>query len=194
MSHLLTDHAIVLKRFNFGEADKIITVLTRSYGKLSLIAKGVRRITSKRKGHLELFNHVHISFTEPHSLGILTEAETTHHFDNLKNDWERMGQAYHVCEVVDKLLPEYEEQEYVFRLLIRILEVLNDENKDKKREETVRIFEQTLLQKLGFWDEKALGTQTILSPQEQKHLHLCYIQDIIEKELKSERIFREAKE
>ena len=48
--------AIVLKRTNFGEADRLVTVFSQPRGKLVLLAKGIRRLTSRKKGHLELFN------------------------------------------------------------------------------------------------------------------------------------------
>jgi len=50
--------AIVLKRVSFGEADRLVTVFSRNRGKLTLLAKGIRRLTSRKKGHLELFCQV----------------------------------------------------------------------------------------------------------------------------------------
>ena len=47
---------IILKRINFGEADRILTSYTKHFGKISLLAKGVRKITSRKGGNIELFN------------------------------------------------------------------------------------------------------------------------------------------
>jgi len=54
---LLRTEAIVIKRVDFGEADKILTLYTPYMGKLRAVAKGVRRPTSKLGGHVELFTH-----------------------------------------------------------------------------------------------------------------------------------------
>ena len=48
---------IIIKRRDYGEADRILTVMTREYGKLKIKAKGVRKITSRRSAHIELLNH-----------------------------------------------------------------------------------------------------------------------------------------
>jgi len=65
---------IVLKRRNFGEADRILTVFTKDRGKISVLAKGVRRITSRRAGNVELLNRVSIFLHQTRGMPILTEA------------------------------------------------------------------------------------------------------------------------
>ena len=54
----LTTEGLIIKRKDFGEADRILTVLTDRFGKISVVAKGVRRITSRRAGNIELLNLV----------------------------------------------------------------------------------------------------------------------------------------
>ena len=74
--------AIILKRFNYGEADRILTLFTDKHGKITVIAKGVRKPQSRKRGHVELFNHIKAYIVNGKSLGILTEAETIHNFGN----------------------------------------------------------------------------------------------------------------
>ena len=56
MSRAYKTEAIIIKRRNFGEADRILTILTKNYGKIQVRAPGVRKITSRRSSHIELLN------------------------------------------------------------------------------------------------------------------------------------------
>ena len=66
--------AIVLKHHDWGEADRILTAFTREHGKLRVIAKGVRKIRSRRAGHLEPFTHVMLQLAKSKELPIVTQA------------------------------------------------------------------------------------------------------------------------
>lgn len=187
MSKIITDSGIILKRINYGEADKILTVLTRNNGKRALIAKGVRKITSKRKGHLELFTHTQLSFTSSEGMGIITEAEAVDVFWESRT-WDPMAHLYHVCEIVDKLLPEHDEHEYVFKLLLRAIEVLSCEPSRDVREDIARKFEISLLKALGYWNEQTTRIDH-LSPDEKRLFNRSIIEQIAERELKSSIVF-----
>jgi len=67
---------IVLKRINYGEADRILTIYTKRHGKIRAIAKGVRKLTSRKAGSLELFNNVVLFLVKGKNLDIITEAQT----------------------------------------------------------------------------------------------------------------------
>src|SRR3990167_4660571 len=98
---------IIIKRKNFGEADRIITVLTRNHGKIQVKATGVRKIQSRRSSHVELLNHASLFIYKGRgSLPILTEAETIDSFQDIKNDLTKVGFAYHICELIDGLCAE----------------------------------------------------------------------------------------
>ena len=68
--------AIVLKRRDQGEADRLLTVFTRDRGKLTLLAKGVRRQASRKAGHIEPFTQVDLLVAKGKSLDLVTQAET----------------------------------------------------------------------------------------------------------------------
>ena len=70
------DEAIVLRTQKLGEADRIITLLTRSHGRVRAVAKGVRRTTSRFGSRLEPFSHVDVQLAEGRSLDVVTQAET----------------------------------------------------------------------------------------------------------------------
>ena len=72
------DEAIVLRTQKLGEADRIITLLTRSHGRVRAVAKGVRRTTSRFGARLEPFTHVDVQLAEARTLDVITQAETLH--------------------------------------------------------------------------------------------------------------------
>lgn len=115
---------IVIKRRNFGEADKILTVLTKQNGKIHVKASGIRRIPSRRSAHVELLNLSVLSLYRGRNYPVLTEAQTLDSFAPLKEDFDAIGKAYHLCELVDSLCPENQENIDVFYLLKKELEGL----------------------------------------------------------------------
>ena len=112
---------IVIKRRNYGEADRILTILTRDHGKISVKAAGVRKITSRRSSHVELLNHAVLNLYKANAFPVLTEAKMIEDFSPIKNDFEKVGLAYHLCELVDGLCPDNQENSKVFFLLRNFL-------------------------------------------------------------------------
>ncbi len=130
--------AIVLKRSNFSEADKMVTVFSREKGKVSLVAKGVRRIKSRRAPHLEPLNEVEIVYRKK----IISEAKSS-----LRNKFslESLGFALYATEIIDKLLPDEQPHEEVYDLLSNLLaNKALDEN-------MIKTFTASVLWSLGFF-------------------------------------------
>jgi recombinational DNA repair protein (RecF pathway) len=125
---------IVIKRKNYGEADRILTVLTRDYGKLSVKASGVRKITSRRSSHIELLNYVSLGLYKGNTFPVLTEAKMIEDFSPIKTDFAKVGLAYHLCELIDGLCPDNQENSKVFFLLRNFLTQLSQT--DEVLEET----------------------------------------------------------
>ena len=72
------DEAVVLRTHKLGEADRIITLLSRDHGKVRAVARGVRRTSSKFGGRLEPFSHVDLQFATGRTLDVITQAVTLH--------------------------------------------------------------------------------------------------------------------
>ena len=137
---------IILKRRNFGEADRILTVFTLQKGKISVIAKGVRRITSRRAGNVELLNRVIMFLYQGQGMPILTEAEGIESFENLKSDLVLSTVAFHIIELVDKLTAENQENRVLYEHLVNVLKRLEI----NPRQIFIRAFEVKILSNLGF--------------------------------------------
>jgi len=110
---------IIVKRRNFGEADRILTVLTKNYGKIQVKAPGVRKITSRRSSHIELLNLARFTLYRSFrvTLPIVTEAQTQEEFLTIKNNLKKIGLAYYICELIDRFCAQNQENRTVFFLV-----------------------------------------------------------------------------
>jgi DNA repair protein RecO (recombination protein O) len=109
--------AIVLRRTDFGEADRLLTVLTPERGKLRLVAKGVRKPTSRKSGHVELFSFGHFLVAVGRDLDIVTQAETLEPYLPLREDLMRTTYAYYIAELAEAFSAERDENRPLFELL-----------------------------------------------------------------------------
>ena len=144
---LYRTEAIILKRSDFGEADRLLTLYTPKLGKARAIAKGVRRPTSRKSGHVELFTHSQLLIAKGRNLDIVTQAETVHAFRPLREDLLRTTYAYYSAELVDLFVEEGIENRSLFDLLLAVLGWLGDAS---DLDLTTRFFELRLLSLLGY--------------------------------------------
>jgi len=126
MKQIVTQ-AIVLSRTHFGEADRIVTVITPDHGKVRLIAKGVRKIKSKLAGGIELFGVNSITFIEGKSeIKTLISSRLLQHFGQIVHDIERTMFAYSVLKIINRTTEDNAEIEY-FNLTAETLASINNE-------------------------------------------------------------------
>ncbi len=101
------DQGIVLRSYPFGEADRIVVLLSPHHGKLRTVAKGVRKTKSRIGGRLEPFTHVDLQLYERRSLDLITQAETISPFgDSLGADYERYTAGTVMLETAERLVTE----------------------------------------------------------------------------------------
>lgn len=108
---------IVIGRTNFGEADRIVRLLTPDYGKLSAVARGVRKIKSRAGGHLELFGEVKLMLATGRNLDVITSAQLSWYPHNLATAYDRLGLAFAMGAAVDHLIQPGHPQPKVFAML-----------------------------------------------------------------------------
>lgn len=123
---LYRDEAIVLRTHKLGEADRIITLLTRQHGRVRAVARGVRRTTSKFGSRLEPFTHVDLQLAEGRNLDTITQAETLSPFHaGIGHDYDRYTAGTVMLETADRLVAEEGEPALQqFLLLVGGLRVL----------------------------------------------------------------------
>lgn len=139
--------AIVLKRHDFGEADRILTLYTPDRGKVRAIAKGVRRIASRKGGHVELFTHAAVLLAEGRNLHVLTQAETIDAYRAVREDLVRTSYACCLAETLDRFTVEDLGHPPTFALLRDCLAALTDADDPSL---VARFFEMRLLGHLGY--------------------------------------------
>jgi DNA repair protein RecO (recombination protein O) len=107
---LYRDEAVVLRTQKLGEADRIITLLTRGSGRVRAVAKGVRRTSSRFGSRLEPFTHVDLQLAEGRSLDVVTQAETLDPFaGRIGSDYERYTAGTVMLETAERLVVEDKE-------------------------------------------------------------------------------------
>jgi DNA repair protein RecO (recombination protein O) len=117
---LYRDEAVVLRTHKLGEADRIITLLTRQHGRVRAVAKGVRKTASRWGSRLEPFTHVDLQLAEGRSLDVVTQAETLTPFaSGLGHDYERYTAGSVMLETADRLVAE-ERQPSVQQFLLLV--------------------------------------------------------------------------
>lgn len=117
--------AIVLSRRDLREFDQMISVYTKEKGKLNLLARGVKKITSKNSAHLEPFSLVNIEVAPGKEIDHLTKVVPANYFSNIRVDLQKSLAAGFVASTTDKLLHTHEPDKKIFELLNGWLEYLN---------------------------------------------------------------------
>ncbi len=165
--HSITVEAIVLKHADWGEADRILTLFTRQQGKIRALGKSVRKIRSRRAGHLEPFTHVTLQLAKSRDIPIITQAETVNAFMPLRESLNAIGHASYVIELVDKFTYEEGENLSLFNLLVKTFERLADATLDPQL--VLRFYEMRLLDYTGFRPElfHCLSCGAEIQPEDQ---------------------------
>ncbi len=154
---------VILKRKDFGEADRIISAFTFHRGKVTIMAKGVRRINSRRAGNVELLNRVQMFLYPGKQFLILTEATSLSTYQKIKDDLTLSTYAYHIIELIDKITAENQESPILYTNLVEVLNRLDR----KPRQILIRAFEVKILSLMGFADFEDYDSQTNVSGVEE---------------------------
>lgn len=140
--------AVVLRHADWGEADRLLSLYSRERGKVRAVAKGARRIRSRKAGHLEPFTCVVLQLAKGRDLPIVTQADTLEAYLPLRENLLLTGYAAYVVELLDRFTYEDEGENYaLYRLLVETLGRLAAEEDPWT---ALRYYEVHLLEALGF--------------------------------------------
>jgi len=143
---LYVTDAIVLSRFDYGEADRVMTLFTPTHGKFKAIAKGVRRTKSRLGGSLEPLAELRVALARGRTFDIVTQVQVTHAWLRLRDSLESTATAWYLAELADRSMEERHEAEGLYVLLRRAYELL-DAGMDAGR--VARWYEMHLADELG---------------------------------------------
>ncbi|HHU91983.1 MAG TPA: DNA repair protein RecO [Halanaerobiaceae bacterium] len=144
---ILRTEAIVLKQFDLGEADKIITFFTKDYGKIRAVAKGVRKSKSSISGIVLPFNYNLITIYRGKSIDRINQIRNIFTFNKVREDLIKMAYASFVAEAVEKVSQENQANEALFALLLSTLHKIMVE--EEKLPYIELVFKISLLVVLG---------------------------------------------
>lgn len=167
--------AVVLKRTNYGDADRFVTLFSDQRGKISGLAKGVRKLTSRKRIALEPLNKVKVSVLETRSGYLLTEAVLLESHPQIKETLPRLTQALQLAEVIESLIAEDEHHPNLYAQFAYTLERLNSQH--ATREEILEFVKYSL-------DELGFGV-----PSQAEDSLKLHIESITQKPLRSKQFF-----
>ena len=143
----LRTEAVVLRHNDWGEADRLLWIFTRASGKVRAVAKGVRKLRSRKAGHLEPFTRVNLLLARGREMWIITQAEAVDAYLALRADLLRVGYAAYAVELLDRFTYEEGENIPLYNLLINTLGRIDQEENPAL---AVRYYEVRLLDHLGY--------------------------------------------
>lgn len=158
--------AVVLRHSDWGEADRLLVLYSREQGKLRAVAKGVRRLRSRKAGHLQPFTRVALLLARGRDLWIVTQAETVEAYLALRDDLLRTGYAAYAVELLDRFTYEDGENRRLYQMLTETLRrIANEEDAFC----AIRYYEIQLLDVLGYRPEliHCVKCRNEIRPQDQ---------------------------
>ncbi len=158
---------LIIKRRNFGEADRLLTVLSPAHGKFNVIAKGARKPTSAKTGHVELFTQADMLVHRGRDLDIAAQSVMMEVYLPLREDLQRGAYANYVAELLDRFTIEDDSTDHgLYDLLNETFARLCVDDDPRL---TVRYFEIRLLDQVGFRPElqECVFSHEPLFPQDQ---------------------------
>lgn len=141
---------IVLKTLDLGEADRIVTLLTRHFGKVRVIAKGIRKPTSRLSGHAETLTHATFQMARGRELDVLTGCESRATYRTMRDDLGRIAAGWYVAELADRFTVDHSPSAPVFDLVETALRHLEADHEPAL---VCRWFDLHLLDRSGFRPE-----------------------------------------
>ena len=135
---------IILRKQDFREADCLYVFYTKDFGKITLVARGAKKISSKLAGHLDYFGEVNLSFATGKAFDQISGAVLINNYSLIKSDLDRSTLAFEFIKLIDQSTKEKDKDESIYQFIINVFNYLNTE-KDLNIYYTKKAF----LKKLG---------------------------------------------
>lgn len=180
MNQAFSDTGIIIKIIDFGEADRLISVITNEHGLIDLVAKGARRITSRKASHLDILNLIKLQVVRSNRPQILVQAELVEPHLYLKNNLKMVRTSYYLTEILNSILAPEQPDKDLFCSLKNYLTHLNQPWPKTSTRQMSIDFQFYLLRHLGFPEPKGLSPDKIID----------HFENIINKKINSRNSFR----
>lgn len=167
----LNDIGFVVKRVNLGEADRFVTLFTKNNGKIEVLAKGVRKINSRRSSHIELLNLINFNSVKTSRNYILTEVDLVSSFESRKQTLDQCDTLFLLCELINALCPHEQVNREVYALLGRFIQ------KGDFSSAAILCWQTNILIELGYWN----GEKKFKTEKESRQ----FIEQLLERKIRS---------
>lgn len=176
MSVGVSDTGIIIHQVRFGEADKFVRFLTLDHGVIEVIAKGVRKLTSRKSSHLDNLNLVKFQTSRGDPPQYLSQVETLDYFGNIKSNLKKVRTCFYLCEVLNQYLMENQPDPELFLSFKNFLIALGKSDDDYRNLATQ--FQLYLIDHLGFQAPGDISPESLIK----------FFENLIEKEIQSTKI------
>jgi len=149
--------AIILKAADLGETDRLLTIYAREFGKIQIAARGIKKLESKLRYHLEPLNYILLILVNGKNLKIVKDAVSKDQFLSMRKDLERMKVAYKIVDLIDELIVGEEKDEAIWNLILTTLKSLNAGYSTSN----IKNFQDNLLRLLGYEPESVKNLKDI---------------------------------
>ena len=125
---IYSTEAILLAVRNYGEADKIATLFSKDFGKISALAYGCRRPKSRMAGAMQIFSQLELSITEGNNLDVIKHCDVKFSNIQVRDDLEIMAYGMFVAELIIEFYPDKQEDEFIYQMLLGVIALLSQKN------------------------------------------------------------------
>ncbi|NTV31280.1 DNA repair protein RecO [candidate division WWE3 bacterium] len=177
----------VMSRYPYGEGSSMLHVFTRQSGVVSVVAKSVRKPSSRRGGHVDLFNEIECSIRPFGEVFVLSEVTVVKAFESLKQDLHKLSYLYYFAELIELFIQQESGHHVLYDKLISGIEFIENHSTNHTRnlDEVARRFEIYLLRSLGFWADEVQGNDYPTNPSEQQKYNHQLIREVVHRNLKT---------
>lgn len=125
--HNFKDTGLAFRKVELNEADTIYSILTRFHGRIEAIAKGIRKLKSRKRGNIDLLTESNLSFAKGRNLDIITEAELIDDFSNVKDSLDKTYTLFYICNLLSRFLQPGDDYRFIYDLVIKLLKLLSSD-------------------------------------------------------------------
>jgi len=156
MPSKIKTQGLVLKKVELLNLDNFITIFTKDIGKIVAVAKGIKKLNSRRAPHLQTGNLIDLMLYSKNDRYYIQESSIISGFSKLKKESKKISMIYYFFQIIDKLLPENSKEEEIYKLTLNFLISLSKASKVDNS--IVEKSLNTVLNKLGYMrGRKSLG-------------------------------------
>ena len=153
MARIIKTEAIVLKKYSLPNQDRIITLFTKEIGKVSVVAKGIKKITSRRLPHAETANLINVSLSISKERFYFADSTLLSGFTSIKAESRKTAFLYYFFFILTRILPEHQPEPAIYQLTMRFLIKLS--GLSRPNDFPLVRYMNTLLNDLGYTEENS---------------------------------------